>query len=704
MGQSEAPIERELALARAREAEYRTRLTRHRDLARRLRSHAAQLREAIREPQGRGSLDALLASVARVTSQALDIPRASIWLFDASGKYLVCRFQTPTPPPGTAEAHLDVASCPGYVRAITQTEVGAVAVEDALTDPRTSELEDYLVRHQVGALLDVPLIGPGELRGVLCHEHQGSSRKWQEEEIDFAADVGALVALTLEVERRVWTEQTLRGTEAKYKHLVETLPVVVYSFDARSGELDYLSPRVKDLGGRSAEEYLVSGGVERWVEAVFPEEREGVRRRLSWQIDDGLEPELVYRIRLPDGARRYVRDTCSVIRDAHGRPVAIQGTLADITAQREAELERAEVERRFNSLLDGVDVLAVVLDAMGRVELINETFLRLTGYAREEVIGADGFGLLLSERERERVRGDFLKGMRDGKVVRHFETTIRRRDGACRKVLWTNTPTHSADGAVIGSSSLGVDITDRLEAEALALQGEKLESLGRLAAGIAHDFNNLLTVIGGAADRLTLPHSDKAEAARDIQTAVRQAAELTRALLAYARREPIRPVSLALDGLIDETWPVLAKLAPAGLILARHLDASGAHVTADPTQIRQVVMNLVGNAVDATVGHGTTVWLSTSVVAFDLDQARAHGFAAEQSFVVLSVTDDGPGIAPEIRDRIFEPFFTTKAKGEGTGLGLALCASIARGAGGFITAETTPGGGAPFRVFLPISE
>jgi PAS domain S-box-containing protein len=348
-------------------------------------------------------------------------------------------------------------------------------------------------------------------------------------------------------------------------------------------------------------------------------------------------------------------------------------------------------------------VLAVALDVAGRVTLINDAFLRLSGYAREEVIGADGFELLLAERERGRVREDFLKGMREGKVVRHFETTIRRRDGASRKVLWTNTPTRSADGVVIGSSSLGVDITDRLEAEALALQGEKLESLGRLAAGIAHDFNNLLTVIGGAADRLTLPHAEKAEAARDIQTAVRQAAELTRALLAYARREPIRPLSFAIDGLIEETWPVLAKLAQPGLILARNLDASEAHVTVDPTQLRQVVMNLVGNAMDATAGHGTTVWVSTCVVAFDLEQARAHGFGAEGSFVVLSVADDGPGIPAEIRDRIFEPFFTTKAKGEGTGLGLALCASIARGAGGFITAETTPGGGASFRVFLPVT-
>ncbi len=699
---TEAFIERELAAARSREAEYRARLSRHRDLARKLRSHAALLRDAIKDPRGSGSVEALLANVARLTSHALEIPRTSIWLFDASGRNLVCRFQLPTPPEGTPEPHIEVQSCPGYVRAIMQTEVGAVAVEDALTDPRTSELHDYLVRNRVGALLDVPLIGPGELRGVLCHEHQGSSRHWQEEEIDFAADVGALVALTLEVERRVHAERNLRGTEAKYQHLVESLPVVVYSFDARTGALDYLSPRIEDLGGRRAEEFLVSGGVERWVEAVVPEDRAGVRRRLSSQIEEGFEPELVYRIRLEDGALRWVRDTCAVVRDAHGTPVAVQGTLADITLQKEEELRRAEIERRFQTLLEGVDVLAVVLDAGGRVEFINDSFLKLTGYVRSEVIGADGFGLLLPSHDSTRVRSEFLEGMRLGKVVRHFETTILRRDGATRKVLWTNTPTRSTDGTVVGSSSLGVDITDRLEAEALALQGEKLESLGRLAAGIAHDFNNLLTVIGAAADRLRSPRGDGAEAALDIQAAVRQAAELTRALLAYARREPIRPVALGVDGLVRETLPMLQKLVPENIEFSYELASDEVRVLIDPTQLRQVVMNLIGNAVDATEGHGSGIRLSTSVVVLEPDQARAHGLVSEGTFVLLTVVDDGPGIPREILDRIFEPFFTTKARGEGTGLGLAMCASIVRGAGGFITAESTPGAGATLRVYLPV--
>jgi two-component system, cell cycle sensor histidine kinase and response regulator CckA len=702
MGMTEAFIERELAAARTREADYRNRLMRHRDLARKLRSHAALLRDAIKDPHGAGSVELLLANVARLTSQALEIPRTSIWLFDATGQRLVCRFQLPTPPDGSPEPHIEVASCPGYVRAVTETELGAVAVDDALTDPRTSELHDYLVRNRVGALLDVPLIGPGELRGVLCHEHQGSSRHWQEEEIDFAADVGALVALTLEVERRVRAERNLRGTEAKYQHLVESLPVAVYSFDAKTGALDYLSPRIEDLGGRRAEEYLVSGGVERWVRAVDVEEQAGVRRRLSSQIDDGFEPELVYRIRLPDETRRWVRDTCAIVRDAHGVPVAVQGTLADITPQKEAELRRVELERRFQTLLEGVDVLAVVLDVRGRVEFINDAFLKLTGYTRSEAIGADGFELLLPSRDSTRVRDDFLEGMRLGKVVRHFETTIRRRGGATRKVLWTNTPSHATDGTVMGSSSLGVDITDRLEAEALALQGEKLESLGRLAAGIAHDFNNLLTVIGAAADRLSLPRGDKAEAALDISAAVRQAAELTRALLAYARREPIRPVSLMVDYLVQETLPMLTKLVPAGLRLTHELDAGDVRVLIDPTQLRQIVMNLVGNAVDATRGHGTSIRVSTAVVALAAEQTRAHGLTDEGTFVLLTVTDDGPGIAEDILARIFEPFFTTKARGEGTGLGLAMCAAMVRGAAGFVTAESTPGAGATLRVYLPV--
>jgi two-component system, cell cycle sensor histidine kinase and response regulator CckA len=660
------------------------------------------LREAVKASTGPDGMANLFANVARLTSQALEIPRTSIWLFDATRTSLVCRFQLPKPADPARAERLDVAAIPGYVRAVSSTEIGAIAVSDALNDPRTAELREYLQRYDVGALLDVPLIGPGALRGLLCHEHTGGPRVWQEEEIDFATDVGAMVALALEVERRVMTERALSGSEAKYQHLVESLPVVVYSFDARSGSLDYLSPRMTELGGRRAEEYLVEGGVERWVETVDAADRPALEARLSAGLADPIEAELVYRIRLPDGRRRFVRDTCAVVRDATGRAVAVQGTLADVTGLREAELERAEVERRYRALLESVDLLAVTLGRTGHVEFINESFLRLSGFTRDEALGADGFELLLPPKLREQVRADFLDGMRRGKVARRFETSVRRRDGSTRKILWTNVLIHSKDGEVTGTSSLGVDITERLESEALALQREKLESLGRLAAGIAHDFNNLLTVIVGAAEHLERgPREDREPALADIRTAVQQALELTRALLSYARRESVHPTVLSVDAVVTAALPMLTRLLRDGLALTHQLSAPDARVLVDPAQLRQILMNLVGNAVDATAGSGSTVRIATQLVVLEPDEAHARGLADGGTFVRLTVADDGPGIPEELRDVIFEPFYTTKPEGEGTGLGLATCAAIARSAGGFMTVESTFGAGACFGLFLP---
>jgi two-component system cell cycle sensor histidine kinase/response regulator CckA len=696
-------LERELKEAREREADYRTRLARHRELALRLRAHAARLREVLREA-GPGRIERLLLEAARLSSQALEIPRASLWLFDETRERLVRRFELPERT-ASVEYPLDVANCAAYIHALKSAESGAIAVSDALTDARTSELSEYLLANDVRALLDVPLVGPGALYGVLCHEHQGAPRVWQEEEIDFATDVGALVSLALEVERRSSLERSLRGSEARYQHLVEALPVAVYSFDARTGRLDYLSPRIRELAGRSAEEYLVSGGIERWVDAIDVEDRTPVQKRLSGDLSGELAGELVYRVRLPDGSRRFVRDTCSIVRDAHGQPVAVQGTLADVTAQKESELARAEVEARHRALLENADLPAVILDRSGRVEFINECLLRVTGYSAGEVIGADGFELLLAPSERARLRKDFLEGMARGKLMPRMETRLRTRTGAERRVLWTNTVMHDASGAVIGCSSLGVDITDRLEAEALALQLDKLESLGRLAAGVAHDFNNLLTVISGATDSLARSvRASDAQPLEDIQLAVTQAAGLTRALLAYARREKINPTLVAADSIVEGTLPMLQKLVAPRLELSSALDAPDAKIVIDTAQLRQVLMNLVGNAVDATLGHGSGVRITTCLVTLEAEQVRTRGLAKEGTFWLLSVADDGRGMTPENVERAFDPFFTTKQNGEGTGLGLAMCNSIVRRAGGFIVAESAPRSGATFRVYLPIAE
>ena len=704
MSSNDVLVDRELRAARERESDYRTRLARHRSLSLRLRAHAALLRDALRDSlDGWNMTSRLLADVARLSSQALDTPRTSIWLFDESRTNLVCRFQLP-PGLSTEGMVLPVASCPGYIRALGTTEVGAVAVDDAWSDARTAELRDYLRTYNVGALLDIPILGPGHLHGVVCHEHEGGPRHWQEEEIDFATDVGAMVALVLEAERRIGAEHQARGSEAKYQNLVESLPVIIYSFEAHTGQLEYLSPRIQELGGLAAERYLVAGGIENWVLAIEPEDREPVRRRLSGHITEGFERELIYRIRLPDGTRRWVRDTCGVVRDITGNPIAVQGTLADITALKEAELERAEIDRRYRRLLENADLLAVILSATGHVEMVNDCFVRLTGFSREEAMGADGFALILPDGEREEVRRQYLTAVRNGDIVPRFETGLRTRGGSLRRILWTNTLIRSSSGTVVGSASLGLDITERVEAEALQLQQQKIESLGRLAATVAHDFNNLLTVISASTASLAGPSDPTAAAAiADIESAVRQATGLTRSLLAYARRETIAPTLLSVDELIMSVMPLLRQIVGSDIELSVSLDTAAERVVIDGTQLRQVLLNLVGNAVDATRGFGHSVRVSTGLVMMEADQARNRGLFSEGTFLVLTVSDDGRGMSRDLQERAFDPFFTTKANGEGTGLGLAMCTSIVRRAGGFISIESLPDRGATLRVHLPLA-
>jgi len=704
MPSNDVLVDRELKAARERESDYRIRLARHRSLSLRLRAHAGLLRDALRESlDGWNMMSRLLADVARLSSQALEVPRTSIWLFDEARANLVCRFQLPAGL-STEGMVLPVASCPAYIRALGTTELGAVAVDDAWSDARTADLRDYLRTYNVGAMLDIPILGPGQLHGVVCHEHEGGPRHWQEEEIDFATDVGAMVALVLEAERRIGAEHLARGSEAKYQNLVESLPVTVYSFQARTGELEYLSPRIQELGGLAAERYLVAGGIENWVQAIEPEDREPVRRRLSGHIAEGFEGELIYRIRLPDGTRRWVRDTCGVVRDITGKPIAVQGTLADITALKEAELERAEIDRRYRRLLENADLLAVILSATGHVEMVNDCFVRLTGFTREEAMGADGFALILPERERDEVRARYLASVRNGDLVPRFETGLRTRGGSMRRILWTNTLIRSSSGTVIGCASLGLDITDRVEAEELQLQQQKIESLGRLAATVAHDFNNLLTIISASTASLSkLSRPADATAIIDIEAAVRQATGLTRSLLAYARRETIAPTLLSVDELVIAAVPLLRQIVGADLDLSVSLDTASERVVIDGTQLRQVLLNLVGNAVDATRGFGHHVRVSTGLVVLEGDQSRARGLITEGTFLVLTVADDGRGMGRELQERAFDPFFTTKVGGEGTGLGLAMCTSIARRAGGFISCESVPGRGATLRVHLPIA-
>jgi two-component system, cell cycle sensor histidine kinase and response regulator CckA len=232
---------------------------------------------------------------------------------------------------------------------------------------------------------------------------------------------------------------------------------------------------------------------------------------------------------------------------------------------------------------------------------------------------------------------------------------------------------------------------------------QKMEAIGQLAGGIAHDFNNMLTAILGYAELLTEQIGPDKPIGHDLQeivTAAQRATSLTRQLLAFSRKQTIKPVALSLNGVVESLEPMLRRLISANVSIRTSLDHRTHIVLADKTQLEQVLMNLVVNARDAMPDGGTlTIETGNATLSAD-DLARLPG-AAAGDYAVVTVADTGVGMTPEVQRRIFEPFYTTKERGRGTGLGLAAVYGIVKQLGGNIWVESEPDKGSTFKIYLP---
>jgi CheY-like chemotaxis protein/two-component sensor histidine kinase len=230
-----------------------------------------------------------------------------------------------------------------------------------------------------------------------------------------------------------------------------------------------------------------------------------------------------------------------------------------------------------------------------------------------------------------------------------------------------------------------------------------MEAVGQLAGGIAHDFNNLLTVIMGRTDlllRSLRPADPVRQGIELVQKAAGRAADLTHQLLAFSRKQVLQPTSLDLNGVIANVEQMLGRLIGEDISLVTTLAPALGHVRADPSQIEQVIVNLVVNARDA-MPQGGRLNIETSDVELDAMYVRRHAGASPGPHVMLAVGDTGVGMPSEVQAHIFEPFFTTKGPGKGTGLGLATVYGIVKQSEGYIEVDTEPGRGTTFRIYLP---
>jgi PAS domain S-box-containing protein len=603
--------------------------------------------------------DAVFDSLTRLAAAALQVPGALVTLVDRDRQWFTSAYGLGEPWRTMRESPLSHSFCRHVV------ERGAtLAIADARRDPLVRD-NPAIEAMGVVAYAGAPLVVDGHVLGAVA-AFSPTAREWSDRDVALLREFAELAAAEL---RHRIEGATRQHAAAQQEAVLAHIPSAVVGIEAETGRVVHWNALAERLWGPRPATLDALPSLATLI------------GQPSSRTDHHLTT--------PSGEARVIRATTMPVRAADGRQLGAVLIADDVTDEVDAARRLREEEERLRAINASSPVGIFESDLDGRVTFANPRLLQIWGVTDEEIRGPGWMA---------RVHPDDLPALIQtwrialaARTEYEREYRLRLDDGTIRWVHGRSAPLSDSQGNVVGSVGTIEDVTERRNGMEQLLQAQKMEAVGRLAGGIAHDFNNLLTAINADAEFLiaALPaDSQERGDAEDILAAAQRAAELTRQLLAFSRRQLLRLRVVDANTVVRGVEKLLRRVIGEDVRVVITLDPAVGRIRVDPGQLEQVLVNLAVNARDA-MPEGGTLTIST--------HAAPH--AAR-----LTVSDTGHGMDDATRRRAFEPFFTTKGVDRGTGLGLATVHGVVVQSGGTIEIESEPNAGTQVHVVFPTTD
>jgi len=492
-------------------------------------------------------------------------------------------------------------------------------------------------------------------------------------------------------------EGSLRKSELLYRTLVEKSSEILMLGNAEH-KRTYVSPNITKILGYTVQEFLTVGQ----ADFIHPDSVHAGESARTWVLEyPGESVTFEARNRHKNGSWRWFECTARNLLEEPNVNAMVMN-LKDITERKDAEAALFESETKYRMVVENSLVgFYIIQDNLFR--FANKRYCEIFGYTYEEIVDVLGPIDLTYPEDSGMVEENLRKRLFEGMDSIEYDFRAVRKDGTIitLKVLGSSILYHGMPAA----TGTLIDITKEKMLESRLRQAQKMEAIGTLAGGVAHDFNNILTALTGYGTLLQLK-LDKGNPLQhyvdQILSASMKGANLTRSLLAFSRKQPISLNPIDLNNIIKGTEKLLMRLLTEDIILKTILTSDDIMIMADPTQIDQILFNLVTNARDA-MPKGGSLSITTKAIILDKRFVAIHGFGQPGKYALLSISDTGTGMDAIVKEHIFDPFFTTKEVGKGTGLGLSTIYGIVKQHNGYVTVYSEPGMGTTVRIYIPLT-